>query len=646
MKLNLCGVVFYAWTALILWACAAVAAPDYVGSHTCVQCHTEETEAWSGSHHAKAWLPPTPENVLGDFGDTSFTHKGLTSRFFRADGKYQVEVTEPDGQTTTYPIHSTAGIAPLQQYLLETEPGKLQSFDVVWDVDKQRWYHLYPDTDLSPDDGLHWTGPYKNWNARCAECHATGFEKNYDAATRSYASTQSEIGVTCEACHGPAEYHLDWADTATTAPDWGAGIGATGLTIDYDPQNAQVEVEQCASCHSRREAFQDGNPTPGTPYHAAYRLSLLRQGLYHDDGTIQDEVYVYGSFLQSKMAAKGVRCSNCHKVHEAGLKAEGNALCTQCHSPAGNPDFESLPLKDYDTAAHHFHPEGSDGAQCKSCHMVERTYMGIDGRRDHSFRIPRPDLSLTTNAPNACTDCHAGQTAAWAAEELEQRFPDSLHRGPHFATTLANARANPVRQLNALLGIALSDDQPNIVRATAMDVLRQTGDPVAAKAVEDLINDPDPLIRASAIYLQRVAPEHERVPRIAQALSDPMMAVRYAATQEMLPASRLIARLPKALDAAFAAATNEWRNSLQNKADFPEAHLILGGTALTLRNFPAALEAFGEAVRLDPQLVQAWSIMVRIQAATGAPDAARATLAEALANNPSDPLLMQTASDL
>lgn len=62
-----------------------------------------------------------------------------------------------------------AGIAPLQQYLLETAPGRLQSCDVVWDGVAGRWHHLYPDQDLPPGDGLHWTGPYKTWNARCAE---------------------------------------------------------------------------------------------------------------------------------------------------------------------------------------------------------------------------------------------------------------------------------------------------------------------------------------------------------------------------------------------------------------------------------------------------------------------------------------------
>ncbi|MCT8161387.1 multiheme c-type cytochrome [Pseudoruegeria sp. SHC-113] len=618
--------------------------PAYVGSAACADCHEGETTAWQGSHHAKAWLPPTPGNVLGDFDNATFTLDGLTTRFFREDGAYMVEVQEPDGSQRIYPIHSTAGIAPLQQYLIETEPGRLQSFDVVWDVEEERWYHLYPESDLSPADGLHWSGAYKNWNARCAECHATNYEKNYDPVSKTYASTQTEIGVGCEACHGPGQAHVEWAQLGVINPAFTDATDDAGFTMSFSPDDPIAEREQCAGCHSRREAFGNGNPLPGTAYDEAYRLALLRPGLYHDDGSILDEVYVYGSFLQSKMAAKGVRCSNCHEVHSAGLIAEGNATCTQCHSPAGNPDFPSLALADYDTPEHHFHEAGSEGAQCKSCHMIERTYMGVDGRRDHSFRVPRPDLATTSNAPDACTGCHTDQTPAWAASELEARFPESRHRGPHFATTFANARANPARQINALAQIALATDQPAIIRATAMELMRGAESPEAAAALASLLTDPDPMVRAAAASLQRAAPDLDKVQRLLPALSDPSRLVRLAAVLEMFAAP--IARLPQPSAQAFSAAASDWRDTLMVRADFPEAHLIMGGAALTLRNIPAATQAFSEAVRLDPQLVQAWSMLARIKAATGDPDGARATIADGLQANPSDPLLLQTADQL
>ena len=201
--------LFYAVFALTMAALPAAAqtdmVPAYVGSDVCADCHIEATEAWEGSHHAKAWTPTAPEIVLGDFNDTTFTLNGITSRFYRDGEAYMIETDGPTGRMTSYPVHSVVGIEPLQQYLLETEEGKLQSFDVVWDVEEERWYHLYPDQELYAGNGLHWTGPYKNWNARCAECHATDYEKNYSPIDRSYSSTQAEIGVGCEACHGPGE---------------------------------------------------------------------------------------------------------------------------------------------------------------------------------------------------------------------------------------------------------------------------------------------------------------------------------------------------------------------------------------------------------------------------------------------------------
>jgi predicted CXXCH cytochrome family protein len=113
--------------------------------------------------------------------------------------------------------------------------------------------------------------------------------------------------------------------------------------------------------------------------------ALLEPGLYHADGQIDGEVHEYGSFLQSRMHAFGVACSNCHDPHSAKLRAEGNALCAQCHLP-----------EKFDLAAHHHHLPGSTGAQCVDCHMPTKNYMVVDARRDHSIRLPRPDWSVSS----------------------------------------------------------------------------------------------------------------------------------------------------------------------------------------------------------------------------------------------------------
>ncbi len=601
----------------------------YVGSEQCTGCHQDATDAWMGSHHALAWTSPAPDTVLADFDGTRFEHDGVQYEFSVDNGNYRIHLTETDGTVKDYSVHSVVGVAPLQQYLIETEPGRLQSFDVVWDVENGRWYHLYPDQTLPPDDGLHWTGPYKNWNARCAECHATGFEKRYDERRQAYASVQVETGVGCEACHGPGSAHVDWAESAgTSSVPAPAGYG---FAMDFAGAGAEAAIQQCATCHSRRESFGEGNPMPGTSFHEAYNLSLLRPGLYHADGQILDEVYVYGSFLQSRMYSKGVTCLNCHDAHSAELKADGNGVCTQCHSPAGNPDFTSLPLKPYDDPSHHFHEAGSEGAQCKNCHMIERVYMGTDGRRDHSFRIPRPDLADVTGAPDACTDCHADRSAEWAAAEIEKYHPNAAAR-PHYGVTLAAGRSDPVGAKPDLNSLALDDSQAGLVRATALWLLSQVADETTAEDMAPLLAHDDPLIRATAIAIQRAAPPRLQADRLNELLDDPERMVRIEAAKAMLdfPA----AGLPEQEQDKLQQAMSEWRASLRARSDFPETHLVLGGMALTFRNIPAAKRAFREVVRMDPQREEAWVMLVRIAAAVDGREATLAILEEALSKVP------------
>ncbi|MCW3782010.1 multiheme c-type cytochrome [Defluviimonas salinarum] len=621
---------------------AAQVPPAYVGSDTCAGCHADETARWSGSHHALAWTEPSPETVIADFDGTSFAHDGMTARFrLGADGGYFVEVTEKEGSTTEYRVHSVAGIEPLQQYLLETEPGRLQSFDVVWDSEAHRWFHLYPDQDLPPGDGLHWTGPYKNWNARCAECHATGYRKNYDPAKRSYASFEAEIGVGCEACHGPGEAHLAWA-AGKEIKGYSLDLDAVGFSKSFATTGSMIQ--QCATCHSRREALDDRSPYPGTPYHQSYNLSLLRPGLYYADGQSQDEVYVYGSFLQSKMYAKGVGCGDCHDPHTAELVAEGNAVCTRCHNPSGNPDFPSLEPADYDSAAHHFHAPGTTAAECKSCHMVERVYMGNDWRADHSFRVPRPDLAAETAAPDACTTCHQDQTAGWAAERIAAWYPMSNNRGPHFGNVLAHGRENPTAAAGDLADLAADESQPGIVRATALWLLENADAPEPVNRLATLLEDDDPLVRAAALGLQIKAPPQERVMRVIGLLGDPVRPVRIAAARAMLGSP--IVRLPGQAQAALEAAMSEWQASLASRLDFPETHLQLAGMALTMRSVAGATAAFREAVRMDPQRSDAWIMLVRLAAATDGAEAAREVLDEALSAAPEDPGLLQLGREL
>ncbi|MCG7899641.1 MAG: tetratricopeptide repeat protein [Candidatus Thiodiazotropha weberae] len=622
-------------------ASSAEKSPKYTGSSTCESCHQVQYMAWSNSHHSWAWRRPESANVLGDFNNTKFGHAGFTYRFLKESEDYYVIADNGEDKTERFRVHSVVGVTPLQQYLVETGRGHLQALDVAWDSDNNRWYHLYPEEDTSAGTGMHWTGSYKNWNSRCAECHATDYQKNYDPLNNRYTSHQAEIGVGCEACHGPGEAHLSWANEPEkyVTNTW-KGTNTKGLTAAYLRNNAESEINLCAGCHSRREPISANSPEPGSYYDNNYRLSLLSHGLYFPDGQIQDEVYVYGSFLQSKMYEKGVKCSNCHDTHSYRLKAEGNALCTQCHNHQGNGLFPSLNKKNYDSTDHHFHQLGSEGAECIECHMPERHYMVVDGRRDHSFRIPRPDLSEKMDVPNVCNNCHQDKTASWAKEEIAKRHPKVQHNTNHFAEVF-NPTENRIDYQSVKQHLELANDQklPAIIRATALERLFPAAGKLDFREIEPLLTDDNAWVRTAAANLIVYSPHTSKAQILIPLLNDSVRSVRLEAIKAFLETTPEKVTFSERL--MIKKVMREYQQSLLDKADFPEIQMVIGGVALTKRNIPAAISAFGQAVELDPQLIQAWVMLARIRAAVGETSEAKQMLKKAVEANPDNKELMQ-----
>ena len=394
------------------------AIPAFVGGDACVRCHRVQSNYWSGSHHDLAMQEVSDFTVLGDFNDMTFTYAGMTSTFFKRDGRFFVRTDGPDGELTEYPIAYTFGAVPLQQYLVEFPGGRLQVLSICWDTRPaaqggQRWFHLYPDEKIDHNDELHWTGRQQNWNYMCAECHSTHVVKGYLEAEDRYETTWSELDVSCEACHGPGSAHVAWArerekrkgqeevlDSPAAAGDmelavrfkdpqevhWAIDL-ETGTAKRSVPRESHFEVETCGRCHARRSPI-DEEYRYGRPLLDTHRVALLDEALYYPDGQILEEVYVYGSFLQSRMYAAGVTCSDCHDPHSGGLYAEGNGLCARCHAPHR-----------FDTPEHHFHKAESTGALCVECHMPVRSYMVVDPRHDHSLRIPGRICRSSWEAP-------------------------------------------------------------------------------------------------------------------------------------------------------------------------------------------------------------------------------------------------------
>ncbi len=570
----------------------------FVENTTCATCHPKQYKKWSGSHHEQAMQIVTDKNVLGNFNDTSFTHFGITSRFFKKDGKFFVHTEGADGRLGDFEIKYTFGVEPLQQYLIEFPRGRLQSLTVAWDTQRKRWFHLYPDEKISHDDPLHWTGLYQNWNGQCAACHSTNLKTNYDLDTDTFKTTWSEINVSCQACHGPGDSHVKWAQALKDGES--TKYENRGLVIDFKNADSRSEVENCARCHSRRHAIDD-HFKQGTPLLDTYVPALLTEELYHADGQILEEVYVYGSFLQSKMYHTGVRCSDCHNPHSLKPVKAGNALCTQCHSRTPNLKFGTLAAKDYDSKHHHFHEADSPGAQCVNCHMPSKTYMVVDPRRDHSFRVPRPDLSVELGTPNACNDCHRDKKAQWANDTVRGWYGPN-EQPPHFAEAFAAGRDGRPKALPKLIALAADTKQPTIIRATALDLLPQYG-AQGTIAMVSALRDEDPLLRRTALRgLTRLGPE-PRLKAAAPLLKDPSRAVRIEAARVLTSIPRELFNQSQRTD--FDMALEEFKQAQIAVADQPSGHLNLGVMYASTGRRDLAEKAYLTALRKDPGFLPA-----------------------------------------
>ena len=586
-----------------------VSAPaTFVGSAQCESCHQGQFTDWMGSHHQLAMQVADGDTVLGDFDDVSIDYFGEPVRFFTREDSRYVRTRNEKGEDQDFRIAYVFGVEPLQQYLIEFPGGRLQTLAFSWDARPeaeggQRWFHIYPDEYIAPDDSLHWTGAEQNWNYMCAECHSTNVSMGFDLESNSFNTTYSEITVGCEGCHGPGSTHVDMATAGTDSGGYGlvaalddggkatwvmntsTGIAARSEARMQPPQ----QPESCGRCHSRRgiisSEYEYGKPLTDTHVPA-----LLAEGLYFADGQILDEVYVYGSFLQSRMYQAGVSCTDCHNPHSARLVTgtNPNDVCAQCH----------LPTK-FAAAEHTGH--ASEQVGCVDCHMASRNYMVVDGRRDHSFRVPRPDLTASIGVPNACNGCHVDADAAWATLAInEWRGSESWQRA-HFAPAIEAGRRGFAN--TELVEVTNNKDFPGIARATAISLLAQPFSSREYRTLETELGSANPLLRIAALQQVRALPGELRL-RLpgAELLADSVRGVRveaalaYAGLQDLLPLD--VAR-------AWPQAERDFREAFEAISNRPEAHLALASFELAQNNVPAAIEHYETALRIEPRAAAA-----------------------------------------
>jgi predicted CXXCH cytochrome family protein len=626
-------------------------AATFVGSQTCAGCHQAQAKLWDGSQHKLAMQHATDKTVLGDFNDTSFDYYGVHSRFFRQDGKFLVETDGPDGKLAVFEVKYTFGLDPLQQYLIAFPDGRLQALSIAWDSRPkesggQRWFHEYPNEEIKHDDILHWTKLNQNWNFMCSECHSTGVRKNYDAAKDTYATTWAEISVGCEACHGQGSGHVAWArDRESWWPfgkhedrdkgllvrfderrdvSWSIDVRTGTARRNFPPATPRKEAETCALCHARRGQIAEGW-VPGRWLSDTHVLSGLTRDTYLADGQIRDveEPYNYDPFRQGRMFAAGVTCGDCHEPHSAKLRAPGEGVCLQCHA-----------ADKFATAAHRHHAGVASPPTCMSCHMQARAYMIVDPRHDHTFRVPRPDLSVKLGTPNACNDCHADKLAQWAADAVEGWFGPDRKGSQTYGAAFHAARTNQADAATLLAAVAADGNAPAIARASALAELGPFLSPSTIGLARTGLADPDPTVRIGALDMLNNAPVAQLWPLVSPLLSDPVRGVRIRAVS--LLAAVPAASQPPADRERFERAAAEFIAAQRLNADRPEGRAALGNF-LARRGLPADAETeYKAALRLSPHYVAAAINLADLYRALGRDGEGETVLRAAIAASPRD----------
>ena len=609
----------------------------FVGKEACIECHAIEYEQWKGSHHDLAMDYANDSTVLGDFNNIEFTAKGKTHKFYKRDEKFFVYTDGENGEMQEFEVKYTFGFTPLQQYMVEFEKGRVQVLALTWNTLDSSWYHMadsvYQNEIVDHNNWLHWTNQSQNWNSMCADCHSTNLVKGYDLNTDSYNTTWSEIDVSCEACHGPSSKHIEWANL----PEYSrSGFDNFGLVVKTSNIDNKQYVDQCARCHTRRAAISDYNLKSKSIFDHMIP-NLPTEPNYHIDGQILEEDYVYGSFTQSKMYMHDVQCNDCHEVHSGNRLFEDNRLCLQCHI-----------ADKYDTREHHFHKfageegeaviseagvkfEVGEGARCINCHMHAQYFMGVDYRNDHSFRIPRPDLSEKLGTPNACNQCHKDESNKWAQDYIEQWYGKSRHF--QYGEAFALARDGDSQGFLRLKNIVYDDLYPEIVRSTALEYLGRMYQDSGKTILLEMILNLNPQIRYSATRSLMLNTENS-LQNLLLLLYDEIKAIRIECAIKLMSVNSN--QIPEKYHNVLQQVTNEYVQYLEYNADFPVGKFNLANYYYHTNDFENAEKFYISALKQDSEIHEIKINLAYLYNATGKPEKAELLFKSYLENNPND----------
>ena len=466
-----------------------------VGSRVCLRCHEDHHASWARTHHARMTQTATPAAVLGDFDDGVLRYRGLTATMTHEGDRYRVRVRDGDELVSDDEVRMTIGSRRIQQYVAERagpSGPELVRLPVAWHVEEGRWIpmngaFLTADPEVGPDFERHVT----RWNDNCVFCHNVapnpGLQRD-----GGFDTEVGELGVACEACHGPGAEHVAHNTNPLRRYVLHHGEDRDPTITNPDRLDARGSSDVCGRCHGQRMAddvgpfLRRGDPfVPGDDL-AAYSEPLWRtstlngEPLFADrfwpDGTPRLTAYEYQGWLQSPCTEGGeLACTTCHGMHGAdpagqireeaiahvsGEERLGAGACINCHPGPAEDEHDG---------------HGGQVA-CPDCHMPRVVYGVIDVHRSH--RIAKPDpTGQETGHPAACVLCHLDWNDDWGQRQVFGGDP--VERAVAAAAWGRSPTVDPGVARGILLEVMRGDDYP-AVRRIAFRALRGRIDPEPA----------------------------------------------------------------------------------------------------------------------------------------------------------------------
>jgi predicted CXXCH cytochrome family protein len=461
---------------------------DYLGSQSCARCHDVEHTQWKNSLHIKMTKPIAEATIVGDFRDgTKFADHDRSYTFGMKAGKPFISISFGNRAPETFTVDYTLGAKRYQGYLSTLPEGRIYVLPVFWHVASKRWVDWKEITPIP--DGAHEIRQI--WNQNCFNCHGTNIVQGYDIAAKQYKSHWTEMGIGCEACHGPGREHVAlmeaWEKDPAAKPKYDSSsknreLSDTLKIFSTRSSEPRRVYDTCAYCHGNKNNVFVG--FKGGDNYADYAMPFLiseplpvfdHQGEFWPDGRPNRFNRPQALTLSGCFKAGAVTCTSCHVAHgsrnEFSLKVNinqgrnGDALCTQCHT---QPTYAGATLKQ-----HTFHAPESTGSRCISCHMSDVNWRLLIRRRDHTFQPPVPENTARFGIPNACTTCHDDRSPEWAARQMDQWWGDRERRAAAgvLADTLYRAGSGDGGALPALARLAVDRSQGLLVRASAAEYI-------------------------------------------------------------------------------------------------------------------------------------------------------------------------------